>query len=73
MCKLLWLQHTDEMILMQNNIFNIDGKKVTVEFQPSADQKWQIFAAGETTVNATYPSNYAFVHKNNLSDIDGSI
>ena len=38
----LWRQHTDEMSLVEGNTLTIEGKKVTVEFQPSADQAWQV-------------------------------
>ena len=36
----LWMQHTDEMLLMEGNILDVNGEQVTVEFQPSADQAW---------------------------------
>ena len=29
----LWKQHTDEMLLMEGNILNLNGEQVTVEFQ----------------------------------------
>ena len=38
----LWQQHTDEMRLLEGNTLTIAGNQVTVEFQPSADQAWQV-------------------------------
>ena len=72
-CRKIWLQHTEEMKLIQSMVFNVNGRKITVEFQPSADQKWQAFAAGEIGLAATYFSNYASVHKSDVSFINGSI
>ena len=37
----LWLQHSDEMLLLEGNILTVCGSQCTVEFQPSADQSWQ--------------------------------
>lgn len=70
---LLWKQHTDEMLILEGNTLNICDQKVTVEFQPSADQSWQFWANNELTQSATYPSMYARVHKSQLSCINGSI
>ena len=39
-CENLWPQHTDEMTLIESNIFTINKEKVTFDFQPSADQAW---------------------------------
>ena len=45
--------------------------KCTVEFQPSADQSWQIWANDVLSVSATYPSPYANAHKADLCFIGG--
>ena len=57
----LWRQHTDEMALLEGNILTINGKQCTVEFQPSADMSWQIWANNEVNQTATHPSPYANV------------
>ena len=62
-----------EMELIENNVLHIDGEKITVEFQPSADQAWQHWASNVLTQAATYPSPYANVHKSELKMISGSI
>ena len=72
-CALLWQQHCDEMLIIEGNVFIINGKKVTFEFQPSADQSWQCWAANVLPASATYPSPYANVHKSQLSHINGGI
>lgn len=72
-CSSLWMQHTDEMLLIESNIFTINDEKVTFEFQPSADQAWQCWAANVLTQSATYPSPYANVHKNDLKKIGCTI
>ena len=72
-CVNLWAQHSDEMLLIEGNIFKIDSKKVTFEFQPSADMSWQCWAANVLPSSATYPSPYANVHKSQLAIIGGSI
>ena len=72
-CEDLWKQYAEEMQLIESNIFNINNQKVTFEFQPSADQAWQCWAANILPQSATYPSPYANVHKSNLLIIGGSI
>ena len=72
-CSDLWQQHADEMQLIESNVFTINEEKVTFEFQPSADQAWQFWAANVLTQSATYPSPYANVHKNDLRKIGGTI
>jgi hypothetical protein len=47
MLELLWNQYTDEMQLLESNVFEICGKQCTVEFQPSADMSWQSWACNE--------------------------
>ena len=49
MLELLWKQHSDEMQLLESNVFNVCGKQCTVEFQPSADMSWQSWACNELT------------------------
>ena len=72
-CESLWRQHTDEMMLIESNVLNVNGKKTTFEFQPSADQAWQIWANNVLPASSTYPSPYANVHKGDLKQIGGSI
>ena len=43
-CELLWKQHSEEMQLIESNVFTINDEKVTFQFQPSADQAWQYWA-----------------------------
>ena len=62
-CEDLWKQHTEEMLLIESNVFTIDKEKVTFEFQPSADQAWQSWTANVLSQSASYPSPYANVHK----------
>ena len=66
-CANLWYQHCEEMLLIESNVLTIDGQKVTFEFQPSADQAWQHWAANCLSQSATYPSPYANVHKADLN------
>ena len=63
----MWKQHADEMLLIEGNMLTINGKNVTVEFQPSADQAWQCWANNELTTCSTYPSIFAHVHKSELN------
>ena len=69
----LWLQHSDELLLLEDNILNICSIQCTVEFQPSADQSWQSWANNELNQAATYPSPYANVHKGNMCVMGGTI
>ena len=69
----LWRTHSEAMILLEGNTFNVNGKKITMEFQPSADQAWQFWANNVLTQSATYPSMFANVHKNELKYIGGNI
>ena len=69
----MWRQHTDEMLLIEGSILNINNKDVTVEFQPSADQAWQCWANNELTTSATYNSIFAKVHKTELNLIGQSL
>ena len=72
-CESLWRQHTDEMMLIESNVLNVNDKKTTFEFQPSADQAWQIWANNVLPASSTYPSPYANVHKGDLKQIGRSI
>ena len=72
-CESLWRQHTDEMMLIESNVLNVNGKKTTFEFHPSADQAWQIWANNVLPASSTYPSPYANVQKGDLKQIGGSI
>ena len=69
----LWKQHTEEMQLIEGNLFYINNEKVTIQFEPSADQAWQFWANNELTQSANYPSMFARVHKSELTFIGGSI
>ncbi|KAK3732672.1 hypothetical protein QZH41_007977 [Actinostola sp. cb2023] len=69
----LWIQHTDEMSLLEGNIITINGKECTVEFQPSADMSWQSWANHEVNQAATHPSPFANVSKSNIVTMGGSI
>ena len=70
----LWMQYTEEMLLLEGNVSNIQGiKNITMEFQPSADQAWQFWANNELTQAATYPSMFAKVHKSQLKLMNGTI
>ena len=69
----LWKQHTEEMQLVEGNLFYINNEKVTIQFEPSADQAWQFWANNELTQSATYPSMFARVHKSELTFIGGSV
>ena len=72
-CELLWQQHTDEMLLLESSVFQVNGVECTMEFQPSAYMCWQSWAANEVNQAATHPSPYANVHKGNLTTMGGSI
>ena len=67
-CRLLWKQHTEEMSLLEGNVFFVNGKKCTVEFQPSSDQAWQVWANNVLPAIATYPSPFARVHKSEATE-----
>ena len=69
----IWKQHTEEMRVLEGNIFTVRGQQRTLEFQPSADQSWQSWANNELNQAATYPSPYANVHKGQLSKMGGNI
>ena len=69
----LWKQHTEEMMLIEGSVLHIIGQKITVEYQPSADQAWQFWANNELTQSATYPSIFAKVHKGELNVIGGTL
>ena len=71
--EVIWKQHTDEMEVIEGNIFKVAGLNCTIEFQPSADQSWQSCANNETTQLATYPSPFANVCKGNMNVTNGSI
>lgn len=71
--KDLWQQHTEEMLMLEGNIFKVNGKECTMEFQPSADMCWQSWANQELNQAATFPSPYANVSLSNLTTIGGSI
>ena len=69
----IWKQHSDEMEMLEGNIFHVAVEKCMVQFQPSADQSWQSWANNETTQAATFPSPFANVNKGNMNIVNGSI
>ena len=36
----IWKQHTDEMEMLEGNVFVVSNKQYTIEFQPSTDMSW---------------------------------
>lgn len=69
----IWHQHTQEMLLLEGSNFTINEQICSFEFQPSADQSWQTWAANEVSQAATYPSPYAKVSKFTLCVPNGKI
>ena len=69
----LWRQYSDEMTLLEGYIIHVNEEKITMEFQPTADQAWQFWANSELPQSATYPSMFEKVHKNQLADIGGTL
>ena len=55
-------QHTEEMKMLESNVFTVSDKDCTVESQPGADMSWQSWTANELNQAATYPSPNANVH-----------
>ena len=62
----IWKQHTDEMEMLEGNVFNVCDRQCTLEFQPSADMSWQSWANNDLNQAATFPSPYANVSKGNM-------
>ena len=69
----IWNQHTQEMLLLEDSVFTINGQLCSFEFQPSADQSWQTWAANEVSQAATYPSPYANVSQHTMCVPNGKI
>ena len=69
----IWKQHTDEMEMLEGNVFNVCDRQCTLEFQPSADMSWQSWANNELNQAATYPSPYANVSKGNMCTMGATI
>ncbi|KAI8495262.1 hypothetical protein Bbelb_272480 [Branchiostoma belcheri] len=69
----LWQQHTEEMALLEGSTFTINVSRVTFEFVPSADQKWQCWTNNETIDSATCPSPFADVSKHTMDVVGGFI
>ena len=69
----MWKQHTDEMEMLEGNVFNVCGKQCTLEFQSSADMNWQSWANNELNQAATFPSPYANVSKGNMCTMGATI
>ena len=69
----IWKKHTDEMEVLEGNVFHVCGKQCTLEFQPSADMSWQSLANNELNQAATFPSPYANVSKGNMCTMGATI
>ena len=69
----IWKQHTDEMEMLEGNVFNVCDRQCTLEFQPSADMSWQSWANNELNQAASYPSPYANVSKGNMCTMGATI
>ena len=59
----IWKQHTDEMEMLEGNVFVVSNKQCTVEFQPSADMSWQSWANNELSQAVTYPYASPYVNE----------
>ena len=62
-CELLCRQHSDEMNLIEGNIFHINNEKVTFSSVPGGDTAWLCWVANIFPASATYPSTFFNVHK----------
>ena len=69
----IWKQHTDEMEMLEGNVFNVCDSQCTLEFQPSADMSWKSWANNELNRAATFPSPYANVSKGNMCTMGATI
>ena len=69
----IWKQHTDEIQMLEGNIFNVCEKQCTLEFQPSTNMSWQSWANNELNQAVTFPSPYANVSKGNISTMGATI
>ena len=71
----IWKQHTDEMEMLEGNVFVVSNKQCTVEFQPSADMSWQSWANNELNQAVTYPYAFPYVNesKGNMCTMGASI
>lgn len=69
----IWKQHTDEMEMLEGNVFNVCDRQCTLEFQPSAYISWQSWANNELNQPATFPSPHAYVSKGNMSTMGATI
>ena len=72
-CANLWRQHSEEMELIEGNLFYINNEKVTFSFVPAGDTSWLCWAANVLPTSATYPSPFCNLHKSEITFIDGSI
>ena len=73
MLESIWKQHTDEMKMLEGNVFNVCDRQCTLEFQPNADMSWQSWANNELHQAASYPSPYANVSKENMCTMGATI
>ena len=37
----IWVQHTQEMLLLESSYFTVNEQICSFQFEPSADQSWQ--------------------------------
>ena len=67
------MQHCDEMQLIEGNVIVINGVTCTFQFYQEADTAWLCFGCNELSCSVTYPSLFSRVHRNDLSQMNGSI
>ena len=72
-CKDLWRQHSEEMLLIEGNVFEFQGEKSTFEFVPAADIAWLVTATNCLPCSSRYPVPFANVHKEQLTMCNGTI
>ena len=69
----IWRQHTNEMKVMEDSEFTVNGIKCTFSFEPSADMAWQSWAANEVGQQSTFFSPYANVSLDTMSTMGGHL
>ena len=68
-----WKQHSDEIQLIEGNIFCINDEKVAFSFIPAGNTSLLYWADNVLPRSATYPSPFCNVHKSELTELNGSI
>ena len=61
------------MLVLESSYFTVNEQICSFQFEPSADQSWQSFAANEVGQSATYPSPYTNISKFTLCIPNGTI